>query len=109
MWLLIAFIFCNTTLGWYLFESAWKASKLHREVVEERDQHFPAWRRLDVNNWKRNELMPLAVTILPLRIICFVMSLAAINIAHFFLFLGCEPSKPLPLTRRKIGKVVFTV
>jgi len=49
---LISAIF-NALVGAYIFEGAWANSKRHREINEERDKHFPAWRRYDAQKWKK--------------------------------------------------------
>lgn len=109
MWQLLAIILViNAAIGWFLFEQAWKASEFHRVVDEDRDRNYPAWRRLDCHLWKRSEMLPLALTILPLRIIFFVLSMGMINFVHFILYLGCDHNLPQP-NRRRIGKMVFTI
>jgi lysophosphatidylcholine acyltransferase / lyso-PAF acetyltransferase len=64
-------------IGLLLFEFAWKQVKPLREVDEERDSKYPAFRRFDALNWKKWRFYPGAVLLLPLRMLltafCFLL------------------------------------
>lgn len=55
-------------LGLCLVEFSFSVSKRAIARDEERDRHFPAWRRLDQSKMKRLYVYPMALTIAPLRI-----------------------------------------
>jgi hypothetical protein len=60
-------------LGFVLLEFAWRRTKRHREVDEERDSLFPHFRRTDVQNWARYKFYPGAMLLMPTRIILIVL------------------------------------
>jgi hypothetical protein len=76
--LLTILLVLNALIGAAMLEFAWSASSRHREVNEERDKNFPAWRRLDAHKWSKWAMYPLAVTVLPIRGILFIVSLGFI-------------------------------
>jgi hypothetical protein len=76
--LLTILLVLNALIGAAMLEFAWSASSRHREVNEERDKNFPAWRRLDAHKWNKWAMYPLAVTVLPIRGILFIVSLGFI-------------------------------
>ena len=49
MWIELTLI--NALIGLLSFEWAWYSLKPVREVNEERDSQYPAFRRLDVRKW----------------------------------------------------------
>ena len=66
--------------GLALFEWAWASVKSIRDVNEERDSQFPAFRRLDAKKWNKFRFYLGAVTILPLRILIAFGSLIILSI-----------------------------
>ena len=56
-------------IGLLLFEYSWHQTACVRDGNELRDAKYPAFRRQDVNRWKRWKFYPGAITIMPLRLI----------------------------------------
>lgn len=59
--------FLNSIVGLVMFEWAWYKMKPIREVNEERDSKFPAFRRWDVPMWKKWKFYPGAILYMPFR------------------------------------------
>ena len=53
--------------GLVLFEWAWYNTQRVRQIDEERDSCYPAFRRLDAKHWSKNRHYFLAATLLPVR------------------------------------------
>lgn len=68
--------------GIFMFEWAWKEMKVFREVDEDRDAPYPAYRRLDVKNWRRWKFYPGAALILPLRLL---LAFITLFLVYFFI------------------------
>lgn len=68
-------------LGLSLFEWAWCKVKPIREINEERDSKYPAYRRIDAKNWKKWKFYFGAVTFMPLR---FFLSLTMVFLLFIF-------------------------
>lgn len=64
--------------GIFMFEWAYKEMKVFREVNEERDSKYPAYRRLDALKWRRWLFYPGAATIMPLRLILSFVSITLV-------------------------------
>lgn len=60
-------------MGWLAFEWAWKQLESVRNVNEERDSKFPAYRRWDAINWKKWRFYLGAMTLMPIRLILSVL------------------------------------
>ena len=103
MFWLIAIVI-NAVIGVVLLEYAWSGTKRHRQVDEERDKRFPAFRRLDLPKWNKMIMYPVAATILLPRFILFFGSIALHVLLHKILFFGTDLSKPLPSYKRTISK-----
>ena len=98
----------NGLLGLFLFESTWARTKRHRQVDETRDSHFPAWRRNDAAGWRKWQFYPLAVTVMPLRILVFCMCVVLLALINYIVCLGVDMEKDLPIWRRRISRFAFT-
>ena len=90
-----------------MFEFAWASTKRHRNVDEARDSLFPAWRRNDVKHWSRIKLYPMAITLMPIRVLGFVMSSVLLGVANKIVMLGLDLDKPIPVRRRSITKLFY--
>ena len=101
-WTVILII--NAVIGVILFEYAWGATKRHRQVDEERDKRYPAFRRLDVPKWNKILMYPAAATVLVPRCLLFIGGTALHVILHKILFFGTDLSQPLPSFKRAISK-----
>lgn len=99
----------NALAGAFIFEKAWAHSKRHREINEERDKHFPAWRRFDAPKWKKWQFYPFAVTILIPRIILGVACLMITVAVNTVMMVGLDLKKPIPTWRRNICKMGYAV
>jgi hypothetical protein len=62
-------------LGFLSFEWAWASVKSIRKVDEERDSKYPAFRRWDVNKWKKWKFYFGAMTLMPIRLFCSIILL----------------------------------
>lgn len=62
-------------LGILALEYAWCRTKRFRKAEEARDVGFPAWRRRDVQNWARWKFYPLAILVMPTRLILIMVGL----------------------------------
>ena len=68
-------------IGWLSFEWAWIQLKPVREVEEERDSKYPAFRRWDAYKLKKWKFYLGAVTIMPIR---FILSVCTIILCYIF-------------------------
>jgi len=66
--------------GLLMFEWAWSKAKPIREVDEERDSKYPAFRRYDAKNWSRWKFYIGAMILLPLRLFAIVAFLIVLYI-----------------------------
>jgi hypothetical protein len=84
-------------IGLLLFEYSWAQIHSVRNVREERDSKYPAFRRYDAPQWKKWKFYPGAIILMPLRvvlaIVCFLM-------CYMFtrLFTMCHNLRRSPLT-----------
>ena len=60
-------------LGIMCIEYAFMRLRRMRDVNEDRDAKFPAFRRLDAQNWSRLKLYPLAVLSMPYRLLFLIL------------------------------------
>lgn len=88
VWLVLLYML----IGLLLFEWAYRRVRRIRMRVEEADRCFPAWRRVDVQNWSRWKFYPAAVTLLPARLFIFVMGFAVMTVFSKILYL-CNTKK----------------
>ena len=107
MWVTLLII--NALVGLVMFEFAWAATKRYRKLDELRDSRFPAWRRNDVKNWSRLKLYPTALTIMPFRVISFVVANVIVALINKVILLGLDLEKPIPVSRRNLTKIVFQI
>ena len=107
MWTYILLV--NALIGAALFEFAWAATKRHRHIDEARDSLFPAWRRYDAENWSRLKLYPVALTLMPMKVLLFVFANIMVAVLNQVILLGLDLDKPIPVHRRKLTKVVFYI
>jgi hypothetical protein len=78
-------------------------------VDEKRDGKFPAWRRHDVKNWNRRELMLGAVTIMPVRVFLIIFSVISLCIFTTFITFICGQQDSLNGWKGTILRGAFTV
>jgi hypothetical protein len=65
---IITVLILNAIFGLILFEWAWKVVKPVRNIVEERDSKYPAFRRYDAKYWSRARFYLGAMTVMPFRL-----------------------------------------
>ena len=106
-WTIVLII--NAVVGVYIFETAWYFTRRHRNVVEERDKLFPAWRRNDVGKWNKMAMYPLAATIMVPRACIYLGSIFFHYAAHKILLISTDLKKPLPPCKRFISKKINTL
>lgn len=63
------FFFSQAVIGIIGVEYAWSRMKRFREIDEERDSKYPAFRRVDAKNWSRWKFYPGAMLLMPTRFI----------------------------------------
>ena len=92
----------NAFYGLILFELAWRDTYRFRQIDEERDKLFPAFRRLDVKYWNKLKFYPLALTLLPIRALIalggFCISCLFMNVIS----IGHDMRKPFSGVRGKL-------
>ena len=73
--LMTIFIFfvAQAIIGVIGIEYAWSRTKRYREIDEQRDGKFPAFRRVDAKNWSRWKFYPGAMLLMPTRFILLSM------------------------------------
>jgi hypothetical protein len=71
----------NVFLGLLMLEWAWCKIQILKNVDEERDGKYPAFRRWDAHKWQKWRFYFGAVTFLPLRLF---LSLALVIICYIF-------------------------
>jgi hypothetical protein len=99
----------NGIFGLVIFELAWKDTYRFRQEDEERDRLFPAFRRLDVQNWRNSKWMfyPGAVTLLPIRAIISLGSFALCCLCLHVVMLGHDSNKPTTGLRDWLRRFLF--
>jgi hypothetical protein len=83
------------SVGIYMVEWSWKKLKRVKEVVEERDSMYPAFRRTDAMHWSKYSFYPMAVTLLPMRFFIGVMILLSSALYGKAVLYIDDESKPL--------------
>lgn len=73
-----ALLIGNAALGFSLLLLAWRLIPRYLTPNEDRDSRFPAFRRLDCNNWQFWMFIPGAVTLFPIRMIISLGSLVVL-------------------------------
>ena len=63
----------NMIVGLAAFEWAWYKMRPVREIKEERDSKYPAFRRWDVPKWEKWKFYPGAVLLMPIKLITSVL------------------------------------
>jgi hypothetical protein len=79
---LLIFFAVNMIVGLAAFEWAWYKMRPVREIKEERDSKYPAFRRWDVPKWEKWKFYPGAVLLMPIKLIT---SLLAIILCYVFI------------------------
>lgn len=99
----------NGIFGLVIFELAWKDTYRFRQEDEERDRLFPAFRRLDVQNWRNSKWMfyPGAVTLLPIRAIISLGSFTLCCLCLHVVMLGHDANKPTTGLRDWLRRFLF--
>lgn len=64
--------------GALLFEWSWSKMKAYREINEDRDSNYPAFRRWDAVNWKKWKFYPGAIIMLPVRLFIIMVLMGLI-------------------------------
>jgi hypothetical protein len=83
-----------------------------REVNEERDSQYPAYRRWDVNKWAKWKFYPGAILLLPLKFVMVVMVLLVLYVIVRIVTIGHDFSKDDPIRgwfRNRVLGYVYTV
>lgn len=105
MWLWLFVV--NAVLGIGLFEYAWAQTKRHRTVDEERDSHFPAWRRYDAPHWSKLMMYPVAATLLIPRFGSFLVIFLMSSVLNKILLFGTDVNKDIPDSKRFWSRMIF--
>lgn len=67
-------------LGLVMFEWAWIKVRAIREIDEDRDGKYPAFRRWDAKDWKKWKFYFGAVTVMPLRVFLSILTIFMVYI-----------------------------
>lgn len=100
--IIIGLLVLNAIVGIMIFEFAYAKTAKIRAVDEDRDKLFPAWRRLDLDNWSRWKFYPIAMTLMPIRMI--LIALGMLGLMGFSRVLYCCKSHELYTGRRSCRK-----
>lgn len=84
----------NWIIGILLIEYAFIKTKVVRKVNEERDSKFPAFRRTDVNLWKRGRLYLMAPLTFPRFALCIMQLFYELPLSKLIL-LGHKSGDPV--------------
>ena len=103
----LAYITFSAVIGISFFEVAWARAVRYRDLNEERDQHFPAFRRLDSHSWKKAMFYPFAASLFTTRMIIGLGSFAACAGMLKIITLGHKKGQPLTGLRAKLNKGVY--
>jgi len=102
MYILVTFLILNALAGILTVNWLWKKLERIRDVQEDRDSLFPAFRRLDAGQWRKWHFYPLACTImLPKLIIAFSLVGVATVCSKIFL-MGRDKTQPIQGVRKFI-------
>jgi NADH:ubiquinone oxidoreductase subunit 3 (subunit A) len=85
---LIIIFSVQAILGILLFEFAYSRTAPYRNIDEERDCIYPAFRRNDVHNWSRWKFYPGAMLLMPFRIIILIMFMLFASLICIMMCLG---------------------
>lgn len=103
-WLIVVVIYL--ALSVFCIENSWKKMKRLRDVNEERDSQYPAFRRTDTHKWKKWKFYPIGMT--ALFRLSFSLSLVFISgIYSWFIRLGHDNDKPLTGIRKWLIQTYF--
>jgi hypothetical protein len=83
-----AYIFFSSSVGWFHLEMVWPRMERYLEINESRDRHFPAFRRLDNQNWTKAMFYPMALTIYTTRILFCIGSFGVCAMGLKVIMLG---------------------
>ena len=75
-------------VGIVALEFSWAQTKALREINEERDSKYPAFRRYDTQQWQKWKFYPGAVTLLPLRLVLAVVLVILCYLSTVLVCLG---------------------
>jgi hypothetical protein len=108
-WYVILLIL-NGIVGLVAFEWAWIQMKPFRNVVKERDEQYPPFRRLDVHLWKKWKFYLGAITLMPIRFILSILSILIVYVLIKFITIGhsIEDGKPVIGCRKWFVRTVYT-
>ena len=107
-YLFIISVLLNALFGFFLLRWAWRKTTRVRNVNEERENLFPAYRRHDTHKWKLKSLYLRAMTTaFPRFFIALSLTLLSCVVGLIFM-IGQDRSKPLTGMRRKIITFFFT-
>ena len=76
------------SIGVIMFEWSWKQMKPIREINEERDSKYPAYRRWDANKWAKWKFYPGAILLLPLKFVALLLILAFLYVVVRIVTIG---------------------
>ena len=96
------YFLCSSVIGILMVEYVFYKTRRIRKVVESRDGKFPGLRRLDLGNWSRCKMYPLAMLIVPPKLILFTICLILLCICCYSVSIGHNFKKgPLTGKRKK--------
>lgn len=107
----LVIILLNGILGIAIFEWAWKVGKPFREVNEERDSKVPEFRRYDAKLWEKWKFYPGAISFLPAKMLCAVLSLVLSCGFIKLITLGApfQADRPLTGMRKRLAGYSYVI
>lgn len=103
----IAYVVFSAFIGRTFLELAWNRAVRYRDLNEERDKHFPAFRRLDAHMWKKAMFYPMCLTIFTTRMIISLGSLAILSGSLKLVNLTHKRGQPHTGVRAKLNSGLY--
>lgn len=78
-----------------------------RKEDPQRDKDFDWYKRFDSPKWNKLLFYPFALTIMPLRLMCFIGLMSGVCIMNAIFLIGVKKGEPIPIFRKKIMHFFF--
>ena len=106
---LIVFAICYMAVGYLAVDWAWKQFKRFHMHDKIRDEHFPAYMRTDVYNWKKWYFIPGGMIWFPAKCILCTIWVLLFSLFIWLLLLGHDMTKPMSAWRHCAIKTTFFI
>ena len=88
MWWLVVVLALNALFGLVAFEWGWKKTYRYRNPIQELDEQFPAYRRIDAFKWRKIDFYLGAMTIMIPRIIFLFLAVMFLTLCVKIILIG---------------------